>query len=119
MFHIKEKRKKKLRVKKVAYNSFGRRDPFLVVEQLAFNNGQINLTEMKLVGIIWNNLQPVAILEHRKESGISMALKIGDTISNGKVAHISQTDVIFEISEYGVLRSYTMKLLPLDERTDP
>lgn len=95
---------------RVSYNSFGRRDPFIPVEQGASDNG-IDIDQMKVVGIIWQASQPMAVLEHNKESGVSFTVKEGDPVHNGRVARISSDAVTFDISEYGISRSYSLRLV--------
>lgn len=95
---------------RVTYNSYGRRDPFIPVEQGVSDNG-IDIDQMKVVGIIWQASQPMAVLEHSKESGISFTVKEGDPVHNGRVARISHDAVTFDISEYGISRSYSLRLV--------
>lgn len=95
---------------RVAYNSFGRRDPFIPVEQGIADNG-IDIDQMKVVGIIWQAQEPMAVLEHNKESGVSFTVKQGDPVHNGRVSRITRDQVTFDISEYGISRSYSLKLV--------
>jgi hypothetical protein len=108
----KEKREREKERKKVRYNSFGHRDPFIHVKQTPLTNRDIHLDQMKLVGIIWNTSDPLAVLEHRQEPSISIAVRKGDIISNGRVTQITRNKIIFEISEYGVFRFYALTLIP-------
>jgi len=94
---------------RVTYNSYGRRDPFIPVEQGAADNG-IDIDQMKVVGIIWAS-QPMAVLEHSREAGVSFTVKEGDPVHNGRVARISHDAVTFDISEYGISRSYSLRLV--------
>ncbi len=103
--------------KEIGYNSFGRRDPFLPIIESELSDNELDIDQMKLVGIIWDDQFPLAVLEHRKQTGISLALKIGDRIPNGKVMRITRSTIQFEISEYGVARTYTLKLVSPEERT--
>ncbi len=104
----------KLRVEpeenRVTYNSYGRRDPFIPVEQGASDNG-IDIDQMKVVGIIWQGAEPLAVLEHNREAGVSFTVKQGDPVHNGRVARITRDAVTFDISEYGISRSYSLKLV--------
>jgi Tfp pilus assembly protein PilP len=84
------------------------------VEQGASDNG-IDIDQMKVVGIIWQSQQPMAVLEHNKESGVSFTIKEGDPVHNGRVARISRDAVTFDISEYGIARSYSLKLVSSKE----
>lgn len=101
---------------RVAYNSYGRRDPFIPVEQGASENG-IDIDQMKVVGIIWQAQEPMAVLEHNREAGISFTVKQGDPVHNGRVSRITRDQVTFDISEYGISRSYSLKLVSNKEGT--
>jgi hypothetical protein len=96
--------------RRIAYNSYGRRDPFIPVEQGMAENG-IDIDQMKVVGIIWQAQEPLAVLEHSKESGVSFTVKQGDPVHNGRVSRITRDQVTFDISEYGISRSYSLKLV--------
>jgi hypothetical protein len=95
---------------RVTYNSYGRRDPFIPVEQGVTDNG-IDIDQMKVVGIIWQSSQPMAVLEHNREAGVSFTVKEGDPVHNGRVSRISHEAVTFDISEYGISRSYSLRLV--------
>jgi len=112
-----EKLKRRKERERVRYTSFGRRDPFIPVEQMPLNDQDVDLDQMKLVGIIWNPHDPLAVLEHRSESSISIAVRKGDKISKGRVTNITPEFVVFEIMEFGVYRSYKLKLESQEERT--
>lgn len=101
---------------RVAYNSYGRRDPFIPVEQGASENG-IDIDQMKVVGIIWQAQEPMAVLEHNRESGVSFTVKQGDPVHNGRVSRITRDQVTFDLVEYGISRSYSLKLVSNKEGT--
>ncbi len=94
----------------VTYNSYGRRDPFVPVEPATSENGII-IDQMKVVGIIWKQNDPIAVLEHTKESGLSFTVRQGDPVHNGRVSRITRDAVTFAITEYGISRSYSLKLV--------
>jgi hypothetical protein len=102
--------------RRIVYNSYGRRDPFIPVEQGLAENG-IDIDQMKVVGIIWQAQEPLAVLEHNKESGVSFTVKQGDPVHNGRVSRITRDQVTFDISEYGISRSYSLKLVSNKEGT--
>jgi hypothetical protein len=93
---------------RISYSSYGRRDPFVEVKPLTV--GGISIDQVSLVGIIWNDEDPMVILEDLKAHGISYTLHEGDTVQNGKVLKISPNDVMFLLHEYGVTRRYSMTL---------
>ncbi|MDB5104301.1 MAG: hypothetical protein JWP91_1990 [Fibrobacteres bacterium] len=109
-----EKKRIEPEANRIAYNSYGRRDPFIPVEQGSTDVG-IDIDQMKVVGIIWQSQQPMAVLEHNKEAGVSFTVKEGDPVHNGRVARISKDAVTFDISEYGISRSYSLKLVSSKE----
>ena len=84
------------------------------MEQGSIDNG-IDIDQMKVVGIIWQAQQPMAVLEHNREAGVSFTIKEGDPVHNGRVAHITRDAVTFDISEYGISRSYSLKLVSSKE----
>lgn len=102
--------------KRVTYNSYGRRDPFIPVEAGSTDNG-IDIDQMKVVGIIWQSSEPLAVLEHVREANVSFTVKQGDPVHNGRVARITREAVTFDISEYGISRSYSLKLVSSKEGT--
>jgi hypothetical protein len=102
--------------KRVTYNSYGRRDPFIPVEAGSTDNG-IDIDQMKVVGIIWQASEPLAVLEHVREANVSFTIKQGDPVHNGRVARITREAVTFDISEYGISRSYSLKLVSSKEGT--
>lgn len=100
---------------RVTYNSYGRRDPFIPVEAGVMDNG-IDIDQMKVVGVVWHPSDPLAVLQHVKESSVSFTIKQGDPVHNGRVARITRDAVTFDITEYGISRSYTLKLVSTQER---
>ena len=100
---------------RVAYNSYGRRDPFIPVDQGSMDNG-IDIDQMKLVGIVWENQEPLAILEHVKDVNLSFTVRQGDPVHNGRIARIMKESVTFDLTEFGISRSFTLKLVPTHER---
>ncbi|GBU25596.1 hypothetical protein R83H12_02246 [Fibrobacteria bacterium R8-3-H12] len=93
---------------KISYSSFGFRDPF--VEVKSSSGDGINIDNLTLVGIIYENERPMALLSDNKIMGHSYTLFEGDTVKNGKILKISKNSVMFLLQEYGVSRRYTMSL---------
>lgn len=110
-----EKDKQKAAEGPIVYNSFGRRDPFVPVEQGNADNG-IDIDQMKVVGIVWHLSDPLAVLQHVTEPSVSFTVKQGDPVHNGRVSRITRDAVTFDITEYGISRSYSLKLVSLQER---
>jgi len=93
---------------KIIYSSYGFRDPF--IEAKSFSSDGINVDNLTLAGIIYENEKPMALLSDNKRAGRSYTLYEGDTVKNGKILKISKSSVLFLLQEYGVSRRYTMAL---------
>jgi len=93
---------------KISYSSFGFRDPF--VEVRSSSGDGINIDNLTLAGIIYENERPMALLSDNKIMGQSYTLFEGDTVKNGKILKISKNSVMFLLQEYGVSRRYTVSL---------
>jgi len=93
---------------KIIYSSYGFRDPFLEVKSSSTDG--INIDNLTLAGIIYENERPMVLLSDNKMMGHSYTLFEGDTIKNGKVLKISKNSVTFLLQEYGVSRRYIINL---------
>jgi len=93
---------------RISYSSFGFRDPF--VEVKSSSGDGINIDNLTLAGIIYENKKPMALLSDNRIMGHSYTLYEGDTVKNGKILKISENSVMFLLQEYGVSRRYTMSL---------
>jgi Tfp pilus assembly protein PilP len=94
---------------KVVYNTFGIRDPFIPLEADDAEGG-LNIDQMRVVGIIASPTRPMAVLEHTSQPGLSVALREGDAIQNGRVLKIERDRVVFLLEEFGVSRQFALKL---------
>ena len=65
---------------------------------------------MRVVGIIASPTRPMAVLEHTSQPGLSVALREGDAIQNGRVLKIERDRVVFLLEEFGVSRQFALKL---------
>lgn len=102
---------------RVIYNTFGIRDPFIPLEPDDVEGG-LNIDQMRVVGIIYSPTRPMAVLEHVSQSGLSVALREGDAIQNGRVLKILRDQVVFVLEEFGVTRQFTLKLqVPKGEKS--
>jgi hypothetical protein len=93
---------------RIIYSSYGFRDPFIEVRSSA--NDGINIDNLTLAGVIYENERPMALLSDNKIKGQSYTLYEGDSVKNGKILKISKNSVLFLLQEYGVSRRYTMSL---------
>lgn len=102
---------------RVVYNTFGIRDPFIPLEPDDIEGG-LNIDQMRVVGIIYSPTRPMAVLEHTTQTGLSVALREGDAIQNGRVLQIQRDKVVFVLEEFGVTRQFTLKLqVPKGEKS--
>ncbi len=99
--------------KTLRYSSFGRRDPFIPLKNTEVDG--VSIDEIRLVGIIWDEKSPLVLLEDVRVDGVSYTLREGDPIINGKVLKITRKEVIFQVSEFGVTRRFSMPLPDLND----
>lgn len=87
------------------YDSRGRKDPFSppVVKEAEKAGAEV-LTGVRLEGIIWDEKNPMAIIND-KVAGI------GDTVSGAKVVEIRQNEVVFDVNGQRI----SVKLILKDE----
>lgn len=95
------------------YSSFGKRDPFLPIALPEIDG--ISMDELRLVAIIWNSKEPMAILQDVRSEDVSYNLQEGDRVINGKLSKILPNEVIFTLTEFGVTRNFSMILPHLTE----
>ena len=105
----------KLDNKTYKYASFGKKDPFLPFFD-TIDQG-MNIDAVRIVGIIWEDQNPIVILEDVNGSGASYTLKENDPIQNGKVFKITPREVIFELTEFGMTRRFAMQLPGLEDES--
>jgi len=82
------------------YDPEGRRDPFqpLIVASPSKDKGGLNVSELKLVGVILKGRVYYALLE--APNGLGYIVQIGDVIGNdAKVVRITKDSVAFEVKE--------------------
>ncbi len=93
------------------YRSFGR-DPFLPLDKCDFLLPDLpNVEEAELVGIIYDNMDRIALIESKGKNGIeSHTLRENSTIFNGRVLKIKEEEVVFLISEAMYSRKYVLKM---------
>jgi hypothetical protein len=94
----------------IKYSAFGR-DPFVALKKDSVSHGGKPFVEnLKLVGILFDNTDRLALLEDRVNNRRPFALREEDQIDHGKVLKIYKDKVVFLLTEYGISRSYTMRL---------
>ncbi|MDC3250120.1 hypothetical protein OAU52_00665 [bacterium] len=95
------------------YSSFGKRDPFLPIDLPEIDG--ISMDELRLVAIIWDSKEPMAILQDVRSEDVSYNLQEGDRVINGTLSKILPNEVIFTLTEFGVTRNFSMILPHLTE----
>jgi len=78
----------------LAYDSKGRRDPFVAMS-LARDKPGLSVTTLKLAGVIRGRTL-LALVE--APDGLGYILKPGDTLGDGRVTEITQSDVSFAVA---------------------
>jgi len=102
---------------RIVYHTFGVRDPFVPLDPGDAENG-LNIDQMKVVGIIFSKVKRMVVLEHVSQAGLSVALKEGDPIQNGRVLRIEKERVVFLLEEFGQTREFALRLqAPKGDRT--
>lgn len=94
------------------YRAFGR-DPFLPLDKCEFLLPDLpNVEEANLVGIIYDNMDRIALIEVKGKKGEieSHTLRENSTIFNGRVLKIKEEEVVFLISEAMYSRKYVLKM---------
>lgn len=91
------------------YDAGDRRDPFLPLlvgegEELPEGGRKINVENLTLVGILWGDLQKIAVLSD--QAGNGYVFKAGDTLPGGKVVSVGENSIVFELSQFGIVTKY-------------
>jgi|GEM_PF-2568015 len=94
----------------VRYNRFGR-DPFMpLIIDTTDDSENAKVENLRLVGVLIDNAEQIALLEDLKHNKKPFALRENDPVEHGKVLKIYKDKVVFLITEYGISRSYTIRL---------
>ncbi|HMA64763.1 MAG: SH3 domain-containing protein, partial [Fibrobacterota bacterium] len=100
----------------VRYVRIGR-DPFmpLIVDTSDDSKGA-NVEHLRLVGVLIDNADQIALLEDLKNNRKPFALRENDQVNRGKVLKIYKDKVVFLLTEFGISRSYTIRLATNQEQ---
>ncbi len=94
------------------YASLGRRDPFASLVDGNFqSDGQVGLVDVgdvKLVGIAWDDIDRFAMVEDSR--GFGHALRVGDPVRSGRVLRIERDSVTFLQTSAGESTTITINL---------
>ncbi|MGB7567864.1 MAG: hypothetical protein WBM07_08385 [Chitinivibrionales bacterium] len=100
--------------KLIEYHVLGR-DPFLPLSQ--DEEGPMpNIENLQLVGILYDAMDRIALLEDMRNKEKAYALRENDPVRNGYLLRIQTDKVLFLINEMGISRTYAMKLIKGKER---
>lgn len=103
--------KKSIANRIIRYNGKGR-DPFIPILPSALSvDGMPFVENLVLVGILYDDNDRIALCEDKNNNSKPFSLRENDPIVKGKVLKIYKDKVVFLITEYGISRSYTLKLL--------
>ncbi|MBD3322866.1 MAG: hypothetical protein GF350_17335 [Chitinivibrionales bacterium] len=95
-------------VKLIEYHVYGR-DPFLPLEETS-GDSLADVHNVKLVGVLLDDTEKLALLEDIANPGRAFALRENDAVKNGRVLKIQSNSVIFLLSELGISRTFALKL---------
>ena len=100
----------------IKYNVIGR-DPFLplVTDTTGDSDDDANVENLRLVGVLIDNAEQIALFEDLKANRKPFALRENESVDHGKVLKIYKDKVVFLITEYGISRSYTIRLATKQE----
>lgn len=92
------------------YREYGR-DPFMPLKRDAEEGDELGKVEdMALVGVLIDDFERLALLEDKNIPGRAYALRESDAVKHGRVLRIMNDNVVFLVNEYGVSKTYTIKL---------
>jgi uncharacterized protein YgiM (DUF1202 family) len=93
------------------------RDPFMpLITDSADDSQGANVEHLRLVGILIDNAEQIALLEDLKNDRKPFALRENDQVNRGKVLKIYKDKVVFLLTEFGISRSYTIRLATNQEQ---
>jgi hypothetical protein len=94
----------------VRYKIFGR-DPFVpLVKDTSNATEHPRVENLRLVGVLEDTRERIALLEDFTNDNRAFALRVGDPVEHGKVLRIQRDKVVFIIRDFDVWRSYTLSL---------
>lgn len=93
----------------VRYRIYGR-DPFIPLVKDTSGSVLPNVEALKLVGVLEDSRERIALLEDVSDHNRAYALRESDLVESGKVLRIYRNKVVFLIRDFDVSRSYTLSL---------
>ncbi len=93
----------------VRYKVFGR-DPFVPLLRDTSTTALPNVENLKLVGVLEDARERIALVEDFKNGNKAFALRTNDAVAQGKVLRVHRDKVVFLIRDFEVSHSYTLGL---------
>jgi hypothetical protein len=94
------------------YKTVGRRDPFASLLEGEFEttvgNPLLDVSSMKLVGIVWGASDTFALVEDGRGHG--HVLRVGDPVINGYVVGLTKQELLIRQTSYGDSQTVTIQL---------
>jgi hypothetical protein len=99
-----------VRQKVKAYTAAFLRDPFYSLIQIGKDRPAklLEVGQAKMVGSVWGESGIIALLED--DSGRSFALRVGDSVVNGRVILVTPASVTFSITTFDLTKNITLEL---------
>ncbi|GBU23064.1 hypothetical protein R80B4_02978 [Fibrobacteres bacterium R8-0-B4] len=98
----------------VQYKVFGR-DPFVPLIRDTTATALPSVENLKLVGVLEDARERIALLEDFKNGNRAFALRTNDPVAQGKVLRVHRDKVVFLIKDFEVSHSYTLGLSNADK----
>ncbi len=94
----------------IRYHQKGR-DPFKpLYKDSLLQRGKASIDQLQLVGVLIDGSDKVALFEDKSSKNQAFTLRENDAVENGKVLKVFQDRVVFLLTEFGISRSFTLRL---------
>ncbi|MCL2689323.1 MAG: hypothetical protein FWE57_05700 [Chitinispirillia bacterium] len=93
----------------VRYRVYGR-DPFVPLVRDPGLTGLPKVENLRLVGVLEDSRERIALLEDFTDQNRAFAMRTDDMVEYGRVLRIHRDRVVFLMSDFGVARSYTLRI---------
>jgi hypothetical protein len=94
----------------IRYHQKGR-DPFEpLFRDSLIQRGKASIDQLQLVGVLIDGNDKVALLEDKSTKKQAFTLRENDAVENGKVLKVFPDKVVFLLTEFGISRSFTLRL---------
>jgi len=95
------------------YDAANRRDPFVPLlvpegERRPGEEMKVSVENLSLVGVLWDDASKIAIL--MDQAGNGYVFKEGDSLPGGKVVSVTETSIVFELSQFGIVTKYEISM---------